>query len=532
MMNTLSLLSKPIGQWILAGILALFAGWVYREVPKQRLTRLDDSIFIEENYPINRDKSAYSKALTRGVFREKGDNYYRPLLLWSFAADAGMHQLKLEGYLQTNVRLHLISCVLLFLALCSLGLPPLSAWILGLIFAVHPALSQTVAWIPGRNDSLLALATFSGLIALVKYWGKGQWPWLLLWGLCGLAAILTKETGVVVMPAMVGLVWAFRGLPQSSKAWIALGLVWCMVIGIWVWGRSEAETVGTGLNPSNLFVLFWERTPILLQYLGKTFLPLNLSVFPMQADTDWHWGAVALGMLGFLVCWTPAQDRLKWVGGLAFWFLLLLPAMVVPKGLNDQVFEHRLYVPTLGLWAAVGSSNLFRYKLSGYFRVALTCLVLACFLQINVSRRAIFADELAFWKDAVDHSPSSAYAHVMYAIRCNTVEGLPKPGLEEARKYINKAYAIDSNEKYVNHYMGLLALEDGKIQEAARFFEREIFVTALADSYFHRANALFKLGDKRGSARSLEEFLRLKPGDPTATNNLTLLYRELGITQP
>ncbi len=90
-------------------------------------------------------------------------------------------------------------------------------------------------------------------------------------------------------------------------------------------------------------------------------------------------------------------------------------------------------------------------------------------LQINVSRKAIFADELAFWKDAVDHSPSSAYAHVMYAIRCNTVEGLPRPGLAAARKYIHKAYAIDSKEKYVNHYMGLLALEDGKFKEANRF---------------------------------------------------------------
>jgi len=211
---------------------------------------------------------------------------------------------------------------------------------------------------------------------------------------------------------------------------------------------------------------------------------------------------------------------------------LLLPAMVVPRGLNDQVFEHRLYVPTLGLWAALGSSNLFRTQFPKGWRVVLACLALLWFLQINVKRKGIFADELAFWKDAVDHSPSSAYAHVMYAIRCNTVEGLPRPGLEEARKYVSKAYAIDSNEKYVNHYMGLLAMEDGKFQEANRFFEREISITGLSDSYFNRARALFELGNKRGSARSLEEYLRLKPGDPMATNNLNLLYQELGNTSP
>jgi tetratricopeptide (TPR) repeat protein len=311
-----------------------------------------------------------------------------------------------------------------------------------------------------------------------------------------------------------------------------LGLVWFAALGLWAWGRHEAQTTGAGLDLANLWVLFCERTPILLQYLGKTFLPLNLSVFPMQADTEWQWGIIALGFLGFLIWWTPAQDRLRWVGGLAFWLLLLLPAMVVPRGLNDQVFEHRLYVPTLGLWAALGSSNLFRPQFPKVWGTVIACLALLWFLQINVKRKGIFADELAFWKDAVDHSPSSAYAHVMYAIRCNTVEGLPRPGLEEARKYVNKAYAIDSNEKYVNHYMGLLAMEDGKFQEANRFFEREISITGLSDSYFNRARALFELGDKRGSARSLEEFLRLKPGDPMATNNLNLLYQELGNTSP
>ena len=138
-----------------------------------------------------------------------------------------------------------------------------------------------------------------------------------------------------------------------------------------------------------------------MQYLGKTFLPLNLSVFPMQADTEWQWGIIALGFLVFLVWWTPAQDRLRWVGGLAFWLLLLLPAMVVPRGLNDQVFEHRLYVPTLGLWAALGSSNLFRPQFPKVWGIVIACLALLWFLQINVKRKGIFADELAFWKDAV-----------------------------------------------------------------------------------------------------------------------------------
>lgn len=524
--------NKPYAPWILGGILWIFAAWVYRDVPEQRLTRLDDSIFIEENYPKNRDDAAYSKALTRGVFREKGDNYYRPLLLWSFAADAGMHKLKLKGYLQTNVRLHLVSCLLMFLALISLGVSRMNSWILGLIFAVHPAWSQAVAWIPGRNDTLLAVATFSGLIALVKYWKNGAWPWVVLWALCGLAAMLTKETGIIVMPALIGLVWTFLGRPKVLRSWIVLTVVWGLCLGLWAWGRSMAETAGTGLGLADVLALFVERTPILLHYLGKTFLPLNLSVFPMQADTDWYWGAVALGIMGWLIGWTPAQDRLKLAGGLGFWFLLILPAMVVPKGLNDQVFEHRLYVPTLGLFAAVGRSGLFTKKLPDYLGVVLVALVIGLFLQINVRRKAVFADELAFWKDAVDHSPSSAYAHVMYAIRCNTVEGLPRPGLGEARKYVNIAYSLDSNEKYVNHYMGLLALEDGRFQDAERYLAREIRITALPDSYFNRARALFELGDKKGSAACLQEFLRLKPGDPVATNNLNLLYRELGINQP
>lgn len=524
------LVQGPSARWILGGVLAILAGWLYRDVPEQRLTRLDDSIFIEEQYAFNREDDSYAKALTRGVFVPKGDSYYRPLLIWSFVADAHQHQLRLKGYLKTNVLLHVLSCVLIFLALGSLGFGTGNAFALALVFVVHPALSQAVAWIPGRNDSLLAAGTFAALIGMERWLSTGRWGWLILQAVMGLATLLTKETGVVVLPALSVLVWACRGPLGTRFRWAALGIGWLMSLTLWYVGRAQAGTLSTGLEPSNLAALWVERLPMLVQYLGKMFLPFNLCVFPIQDDTTLQWGVLSLLGLGILLWFAPPSTRRAWTGGLLFWFLLLVPAMVVPKGLNDQVFEHRLYVPALGLLVAVGSTDLFLLKWTLPYRAALLGVVAFFYAQINLNHREVFRDELVFWKNAVDHAPSSAYAHVMYAIRCNTVQGLPRPGMEVARTYVNRAYALDSNEKYVNHYMGLVALEDKRYAEAERYFGREIRITALADSYFNRARAFFELGRKREAAGMLEAFLQLRPGDPSATNNLKLLYQELGDT--
>lgn len=521
---------RAISAWM-ALTLVIWAFWVYRSVPDQNLSRLDDSIFIEDFYDFNRSEGALAECLERGVFRPKGDNYYRPTLMMTFVMDAQWHRLRLDGYYRTNLGLHALAVLLLFGAMGALGFTPFQSWAWAMLFGVLPVLSQAVAWIPGRNDTLLGVAAFGVVLGMQRTLKTGQWYWWVFLGLTALTAVLTKETGLLVVPASACLILGRQRSGHVPLRWLGVVLLWIMTLALWWWGRTKAQTVNTGLDPSAMVSLFFYRLPMALQYLGKTFFPWNLSVFPVMEDTRWIGGSMAVLTMGLLLGFGGLKRiGWTWLGGLGFWFLLLLPALVVPRGLNDQAFEHRLYVPTLGIMVALASVPVRRIMKQKAVQALVLFLSLGVLYTINARHRSVFADERVFWRNAADNAPSSAYAQVMYAVRCLSGDEATQAGMGVARPYILKAYALDSNEKYVSHYRGLLALEEKQWAQASALFERELKRTGLVDSYFHNARARFELGDKRGAARMLTLYLEKKPGDPIATNNLRLLQAELAQT--
>ena len=74
-----------------------------------------------------------------------------------------------KGYHAMNLLFHLLSVLLLFVLFKKVGLDKLKSFLLTLLFAVHPVLSQAVVWIPGRNDTILAMFAFGFVICALDY---------------------------------------------------------------------------------------------------------------------------------------------------------------------------------------------------------------------------------------------------------------------------------------------------------------------------------------------------------------------------
>jgi hypothetical protein len=49
----------------------------------------------------------------------------------------------------------------------------------------------------------------------------------------------------------------------------------------------------------------------------------------------------------------------KWLFGLAWFVIFIGPFLLVPPNVNDQLFEHRLYLPMIGLMIVLGHAFLF-----------------------------------------------------------------------------------------------------------------------------------------------------------------------------
>lgn len=106
----------------------------------------------------------------------------------------------LNGFHIVNILLHAIDAVLLLLVLKRLRIP--GAWLVSLLFAIHPVHAESVAWIAERKNTLSLFFFLLTLLAYFRFEDKPRWGtylWALLWFL---AALLCK-THVVVLPMVL-----------------------------------------------------------------------------------------------------------------------------------------------------------------------------------------------------------------------------------------------------------------------------------------------------------------------------------------
>ena len=504
--------------WFSVLILASITFVVYARSLSLDYTKLDDSIFIVENAPYNADAHNLIVSFQRGLFNPTKDAYYRPMFLVDFILESRLFGTSPAGYHFSNLIFHILSVILLFFFLQRLKIPPANAFLLSLIFAVHPVLTQAVAWIPGRNDMLLMILFFSSFILLFQYLDTGS-PWRLLWqGVLFLAALFTKETAIII-PVVIGGILLFYIKPGWKK--IALpAATWIGAVLIWLLVRSTATLEKNWIAPSEMLRAGLERLGVILQYLGKIFFPVNLSVFPMAEDITLVWGIVALAGLIALIVWSKSWTKpLTWLG-LAWFLIFLVPVLIVPKSLNDQVFEHRLYIPIIGILMMLSQAFPFTGNVNPKLKFGIVGAIALLFSIQSIVRSGYFNDPVTFWTHAVEGSPHSAYAKALLGTK------IDDPAIRE--KWFREARAIDPELKNLNYYLGKVLYDQNAIDSADFYLRKEVVHNQIPDAWFLLARIAFMREQFDSAAVYLEKVIELNPNDSQANHNLALLYFQHG----
>jgi protein O-mannosyl-transferase len=488
---------------------------VYIKVVTLDYTMLDDAIFIRENQPFNSDIGNVSKAFQRGVFSETNDSYYRPVFLVDFILESRLFGTNVAGYHVTNLLFHLLCVLLLYLFLRRVKIPEPHALILALVFAVHPVLSQAVAWIPGRNDMLLMIFLLAGLILTLDY--ARQPRWLLYIGqlACFLLALFTKETAVVI--PIIALSLLIFWCRASWKTWLPLVAGWSGAVLFWALIRAMVPLMKLNLTLWELLMNGIHRIPAAFQYLGKIIFPFNLAVFPSIDHITLTWGILAAVLLAGLILLSKSYFKPLTLIGLLWFILFLAPVLVVPPTLNDQVFEHRLYLPIIGILLILSQTLLFRAGWNENYRLLAAGAVIALFSVMTFVRLDLFKSPLAFWSRAVDDNPTSAYARMMLGLRMSDTAAM--------NRLFDEAYRINPDEKMLNYFIGKLALDAKKVDKAASHLRRELKQPQkIPDNYFCLAQVFFMKNNLDSAAWCLERLIELDPLHPQGNHNLALLY--------
>lgn len=483
-------------------------------------TELDDTIFIKEFRGFNEDLSNMIVAFGRGLFDAVKDPYYRPLfsdmmiLNYRFSGDMP------SGYHFVNVLLHIASVLLLYRLFGKLGLKSLHCFLLSLLFAVHPVLSQAVAWIPGRNDTLLAVFVLLFFINSINYTTTGKTNNLALSGLFLLLAFFTKETAVFAAPAAFALLVLYKDTKVQDRSMYPQYIVWVVCFGIWFAARSAATIQSSGIGSAQAFTDVIHRLPVVLQYLGKIVLPFNLSVFPTQQDTVIYFGIAAHLTLLALILLNQKANRKAIVGAGAVFLLFLMPALLVPAELNRQTFEHRLYLPIIGILLILPQTLLFNSTRTDKQVTIIVLAICALFVGVNYKHQRNFESPVSFWSQAAATSPNSAYALMMLAAR------LDKSEIQRSEQLFRHAYALNPKEKYLNFYIAEMLQRKDSVLASEQYLLEEKKISDYIQCDFYLARVAMEKRDPYAAIVHLQLYLNRDKYNPMANNNLLLLYVE------
>ncbi len=433
-------------------------------------TYLDDNVLILQHLHILEHFQNIIHLFSTDVFLSVVGSrfYYRPLLNLSFMFGAHWGGAQAYFYHLNNILLHLIASGLVFYLLSFSTRKRTLAFFLSLIFLVHPVLLQAVVWIPGRNNSLLAIFVFLAFLFFLKFLKQAKLFHYLFYLFFFFLALLTKESAIV-LPLLIIFYFAFIDTGQSSRTdrWL---LVFGSVAVDFFWFLMRSLALGS--ETINYSTTFWDTIhswSAIFIYLGKLLFPIHLSVLPIIPDSTLVFGVITLILLA--VAWIfSKQKRNNYLIFASLWFLLfLLPSFINFDG-RPYFLEHRLYLPFFGFLLFLAELDWIK-KLNFQKRQVQIAglLILLILAGITIKHSQNFKNRLTFWESAVETSPHSSLAQknlgAMYYFSGE---------YSRAIKHDQLALDLNSQEAMVHNNLGVIYMNQQKYSLAKKEFRIEL----------------------------------------------------------
>jgi len=357
-----------------------------------------------------RDPSSIIKLLTQNHLSAlQPQIFYRPIFAASFMINSIFSAGSLTGYYLTNIALHAVASCLVYSLLVKLKHDNHIALLLTALYVVHPMLTQAVAWLPGRSDTLVAIFSIASFIAFIKFMETAKLAYYFTHLLSLWLALFSKENSlclVIICFLCMRLIMK-RKLFSSEEIFLTIG--WLTVLVSWFMLRNTALA-----NPLKITVYEMARflavnSTVIVQYIGRIFFPFDLSVWPTIRDSRWIPGAWAIIILVILLSVSKGKRLNYCLFGAAWFILFLLPALVRPSAGVSVVFSNtRAYLSMAGLLIILAETDTVKYtNIKKWHHAALMLLVLFLYALIAYEHSCDFRNGPAFWANARRTAPHS-----------------------------------------------------------------------------------------------------------------------------
>jgi tetratricopeptide (TPR) repeat protein len=502
-----------------------------------------DFISFDDTYYVTKNRHVQTGLTLQGLVWAFTTHYagnWHPLTWLSHMLDCQLFGLNPKGHHLTNLFLHIVNTVSLFLVFRWMTGSIWRSAFVAALFAFHPLHVESVAWVAERKDVLSTLFWILTMFAYLHYVQRSGTGRYLLILLCFALGLMAKPM-LVTLPFTL-LLLDYWPLGRFKTAWadghwhtpiqspvdsrqpvsLAIGLIWEKVPLLVL---TSASCVVTFLvQKAGGAVQSLERFPFkvrianalisYVKYMGKMVWPRDLAMlYPHQGNSVPIWQAVgaSLLLLGITIMTIRSVKRKPYLAVGWLWYLgTLVPVIGLVQVGNQAMSDRYTYIPLIGLFIIItwGIHDLIKGR--RYQQVVLTMLASILLTYFFTCTRL----QLRHWKNSL-----ALFEHTLnitannYVIHNNMGLALSDQGrINEAINHYHKALRINPNDIYAHSNLGIALFNQEKTDEAIDHFRKALQIDpSIPEIYVLMGTALIK---KEMIDKAIDYFrkaLQLKP---------------------
>jgi Tfp pilus assembly protein PilF len=528
---------------------------VFWKVLKNGFTDWDDDLYVVKSDLIRHiDIITYFKSFTA--------NLYTPLVTLSYAIDYKIYGMNASGFHATNLLLHVVNIILVFVLTFRLFNRPVIASVTALLFAIHPLNVEAVVWISSRKDLLFSMFYLLGLLVYLKYLERKQMVFLVLVFVAFVLSILSKPIAFT-FPVALLLLDYFVG-NEFTRGQLLEKIPFLLVsIAVAILGIYLVKTYAVFASAPagyNLFDKICLAGFSFVFYVYNAIVPADISnyhAYPFKEGSflsSKYVFAPLVASILLVVTFLVAKRNFKIVAGLILFMIIIGPALrLIPTGYPIAA-DRYFYLASMGLcWTVIlVFEKIYAYSFPlKYFVVTISVLVVLIFSIISYKRVGDWKDSYSLWNSALKNDPTHEVAndhlgklydnagnddlallHFQRIIERDTTKydimnsagniliGKDEPEL--AMKYFTMAIATGKADHLPYYNRGMLYSDDQRFDLAIKDFTKALEMKPdFAEGFNNRGIAKVKAGDTLGAYYDFEKAVKYKPTDQMMQNNLS-----------
>jgi tetratricopeptide (TPR) repeat protein len=541
-----SFLTPQVCKYGGAALIAVLAAIAYWPVHDGGFV-FDDELLIVYNPMIKASDGLY-----RYWFTKEALDYW-PVTNTSFWLEWRLWGTNTVGYHLSNLILHVVDALLIWLVLKRLSVP--WPWLAALLFAVHPINVESVAWISQRKN-LLALLFF--LISIL-WWlrvqaqtdaaatdkAKNRWPsalystifnrWYALSLLAFLLAMLSKGSVAILPLILLLIVWWQRDRITWSDivASVPFFVVSLILTKVDIWFQAHDSGI---IREVSFLQRLLGAGAVIWFYLGKALVPVDLAfIYPQwQIDPNnflWWLPLLASIVVTLLLFWKRNSQRARWVRPLFVAWLYFCICLFPVMGFADVgymrhslVSDHYVHIALISVVAIVASTCCQTYKMLPSHAVRQivpigASLVVLIFAWLTWQQSGLYANALTLYTDTIKKNPTSWLVQTNYGLELSRA-GKPL----EAIPYFQEAFRLNPICAVAQFHWGNALVDLGRVPESLEHYREALKIVPDYALAHHRFGvALQYLGQTDEAEQEYRAALETDPDNPQIHNSLGVL---------